>query len=564
MAIFIIILNRFAVMFISSTRKIFFIFLMTLFAFSVKAQQVHFIYLQTDNGQPFYAKLNNKLVSSSAEGYIILPNITDGVYSLIVGFPRNEFPETNFTIKVDNNNEGYILKNFDEKGWELFNLQTLALTEGTKVKPVAVTVKKDEDTFTKMLAGVVKDSSILQDHGVAIAPVKKVDTSTVINIDTLTATNNTNNPSIQKTDSTTVKTLNNTIESSVPKIDSTSVTVIDHTNNTSLTKTDSLSENKADSTVVVKVNSPVSKISSKQDNQGLQMIYEDKNDSSTDTVKIFMPARNETDSINKKNVVGENKNPDSSSVAATLQLTITPTVIKPKTDTSIQEATSKNDGNLNRDTLSLNKTESSQVTPSTAMNDSLEEIKKSSVANNAEEKTDSIKEEPDMQTELTKENKDSSISNNKNNITDVKITDVAPEKPAPITGDNMDQNNKVKNDDSTGSKIVVLPKVVTKSWVNSDCKDFATNSDFLKLRKKMAAENGIDNMLKVARKYFKLTCFSTEQIRNLSYLFLTDEGKYMFFDEAYAFTSDSNQYETLQSQFTDPYYLNRFKAMIRK
>ena len=71
-------------------------------------------------------------------------------------------------------------------------------------------------------------------------------------------------------------------------------------------------------------------------------------------------------------------------------------------------------------------------------------------------------------------------------------------------------------------------------------------------------------MIEAARKFFKLKCYSTEQIKNLSYLFLTEEGKYLFFDMAYAFTSDSNLYETLQSQFQDPYYLNRFKAMIRK
>ena len=109
-----------------------------------------------------------------------------------------------------------------------------------------------------------------------------------------------------------------------------------------------------------------------------------------------------------------------------------------------------------------------------------------------------------------------------------------------------------------------MPKVVKSSTINSDCKAFADDEDFLKLRKKMASENSDDNMIKVAKKAFHSKCFSTEQIKNLSFLFLTNEGKYMFFDAAYAFASDSNQYLTLQSQLTDSYYINRFKAMIHK
>ena len=80
----------------------------------------------------------------------------------------------------------------------------------------------------------------------------------------------------------------------------------------------------------------------------------------------------------------------------------------------------------------------------------------------------------------------------------------------------------------------------------------------------MAGENSDENMIKIAKKYFRSQCFSTEQIKNLSFLFLNDEGKYQFFDAAYAFTSDSSQYHNLQAQLKDPYYVNRFKAMIHK
>jgi hypothetical protein len=99
--------------------------------------------------------------------------------------------------------------------------------------------------------------------------------------------------------------------------------------------------------------------------------------------------------------------------------------------------------------------------------------------------------------------------------------------------------------------------------INSDCKATATEDDFLKLRKKMAAENNDDDMITVAKKVFKSKCFTTDQIKNLSVLFLKDDGKYKFFDAAYPFTSDSYNFSSLETQLTDNYFISRFKVMIR-
>ena len=81
-----------------------FIFAFTLFA---RAQQTHFVYLQTESGQPFYVKINNKIVSSSPAGYLILPKLTDGDYKLSIGFPKKEFPEENFQILIDKKTKGF-------------------------------------------------------------------------------------------------------------------------------------------------------------------------------------------------------------------------------------------------------------------------------------------------------------------------------------------------------------------------------------------------------------------------------------------------------------------------
>src|SRR5674476_910981 len=157
-------------MFIPILKRIFVILLMFVSALLVKAQQIHFVYLQTENGQPFYVRLNNKVVSSSPAGYIILPELKDGEYHLIVGFPKNEFPEEDFQIAIQKKNEGFLLKNFGEKGWGLFNMQSLALLPGTAANTATASVKIQDDPFSKMLANVVKDSSLLQNH----EPVKTI------------------------------------------------------------------------------------------------------------------------------------------------------------------------------------------------------------------------------------------------------------------------------------------------------------------------------------------------------------------------------------------------------
>lgn len=93
--------------------------------------------------------------------------------------------------------------------------------------------------------------------------------------------------------------------------------------------------------------------------------------------------------------------------------------------------------------------------------------------------------------------------------------------------------------------------------------DPASDEDFLKLRKKMASVSGDDKMIAQAAKAYKEKCFTTTQIRLLSTLFLSDEGRYRFFDASYSHVADAANFSSLQREFIDPYYLNRFKAMLR-
>lgn len=487
-------------MLVSSMKKLLFFLLINTLVFTVKAQQVHFVYLQTDNGQPFYVKLDNKIISSSSEGYIILPEITDGDYKLIIGFPKNKFPEENFAITVDKKNEGFLLKNFDEKGWQLFNLQTLALIPGTEKQIIAVagTEKKEADSFSQMLAGVVKDSSILQNH----QPVVPVTGS-----------------SAKKTDTTTTAAV-----PSSPK-DTTSIV--------------------SNAASVPVENPKVTKILSAQDKNGLQMIYQDKNNSSTDTVSIFFPEGKSPEKADTgRSVIAQNVNANISPVVDSSRFSNTSTVIQNTTDTATNYSGAKPAAILN--------TDSAIRSAQPAKEKMLIESPKESVLKEVD--TSMVKKEEQKQTGIAvQRNASAAVPNDSVFLyTRSKVTDASSAK------EESDQQLI-----QSGNQIMKLPASVTSSR-NSDCKNFATDNDFLKLRKKMAEESGYDKMIQIAKKYFKSKCYSTDQVKNLSYIFLTNDAKYQFFEAAYPFISDSDQFSALESQFNDTYNLNRFRAMVNK
>ncbi|MFN2440128.1 MAG: DUF4476 domain-containing protein, partial [Chitinophagaceae bacterium] len=134
--------------------------------------------------------------------------------------------------------------------------------------------------------------------------------------------------------------------------------------------------------------------------------------------------------------------------------------------------------------------------------------------------------------------------------TTVKVPKIHPEQSVLKSKENTDSSSK-------------KDKSITKKTLQKNtCKGFAGERDFMRLRKNMASKTSDEAMIDEAKKYFRQSCFSTTQIKNLSVLFLTSSGKYQFFDAAYRHISDLDQFSTLQSEIKDEYYLKRFKALI--
>ncbi len=141
-----------------------------------QVQSKYFVYLQTEPAQPFYIKINNQKIEANASGYLILPQLKDGDYKLIVGFPQGKTDEQSFNFRIDSKDKGYLIKDYGADGWGLFDLQTMAIQKAVKpgAEPVAVKkpepVKKepepviadDVSDFTKILSQAANDPSLLE------------------------------------------------------------------------------------------------------------------------------------------------------------------------------------------------------------------------------------------------------------------------------------------------------------------------------------------------------------------------------------------------------------------
>jgi hypothetical protein len=126
------------------------------------SQKVYFIYIQADLEQPFSVKMNEKLYHSSSAGYLILSKLKDSSYPVTVTFPQNKWPDQSFNVEIKSKDRGFLLKNFGEKGWGLYDLQSLnvqmSTTGGTADKPRAEVYQVS--AFTEVLSKAANDPSL--------------------------------------------------------------------------------------------------------------------------------------------------------------------------------------------------------------------------------------------------------------------------------------------------------------------------------------------------------------------------------------------------------------------
>lgn len=467
--------------------KLLLVFLFAATSLTASAQKVYFVYLQSEPEQPFFVKMDDRIYSSSASGYLILAKLRDTSYNFKVGFPQNKWPEQVFTVTINRKDHGFLLKDFGDKGWGLFDLQTLAVqmseTGIAKVADKVKTDNKDVSAFTEILSKASDDPSLKEKQvqqkpeempapkteSVAVEVIKKQETKRVIS-----------EPAVIKTaDVVAIK-----------------------------------AEKKEDPKTAIKepaITKPAEIIDSREVNkeEGKVVIKE---------VPVSKPVEPVVELAIKKEepkIVSEQPVPVIETPKESVEVLYTRSVVIKRSESSTTEGFGlvfiDNYENGTRDTIRL-------LIPNPRLIAGVEIV------------------EP-------KEEK--------------KFLDIVTEAPKKQEEKPVEPQPKIEE------KPVAAETPVEKPVAIVNCPASADENDFFKLRKAMAAAEGDEEMVAEAKKYFKMKCFNTAQLKNLSTLFLNDEGKYNFFDVAYKHVSDKAGFVTLQSELKDEYFINRFKAILR-
>ena len=147
---------------LNSIKKMGLFFLLFIFSTSISAQTAHFLYIQSDNSQAFYVRLNNKVFSSSELGYVIIPKLQTGKLSLIIGFPMNKWNAMNYNIDVEAKDLSFQLKKVDSLGWELYDDQANHTLIKNKTNQQQDLIENINDEFSNVLAEVSNNPKIKQ------------------------------------------------------------------------------------------------------------------------------------------------------------------------------------------------------------------------------------------------------------------------------------------------------------------------------------------------------------------------------------------------------------------
>jgi uncharacterized protein DUF4476 len=504
------------------------------------AQKIYFVYLQTENNDPFFVRMDDKLYSSSPSGYLILPRLKDSTYHFRLGFPGKDI-DLDFSTTVNRKDHGYLVKNFGEKGWGLFDLQSLSIQMSTsKVKGTAE-INKDGniqvDAFTELLSRAADDPSLKQNvvlvkeeekKPVAVATIQKEEkkpevTEAVVKEEKKPETNT---PVDGKQNEKKSDAANNVtdkkpeVTTAVPDQKKPEVNAADNkSDGNRMVDIGTTNEGRNDSTVKIQQTvkaeevykkSIVTKISGADTKEGFESVFVDEQNGNRDTIRILIPTEN------KEDIPKVEAKPDSTKDA--------------KKFLEVNQDAEKTNG-------TGNETKSNQPVKWWPFGKS--KAKQTTKTPSQTQSQPTTKKEEPKKWNLFGKNKDTQTTKESSQT-----------KTQPTT---KGEQPKKWNPFASKNK--------TTSTAEKKCEP-AMHEDFLKLRRWMAEKTNDDGMLEEARKYFKEKCFTTEQIKNLSSMFLSNAGKYNFFELAHNNVTDKENFSSLQSELKDEYYVSRFKTLV--
>lgn len=439
-----------------------------------QAQRMYFFYLQSDNKAPFYLKTGDKVYSSTAQGYLIVPRLVDSTYNVVIG--KAGVPEVRFTIAVNQKDRGFLLREAGQK-LSLFDLQSMAVIEPAPTGEGSVSYQQKSDRFTRLLAQAADDTTLLY-----VAVVPKVEKPA-------TPVNAVNKETTPQT--ATAKSTEQVTEKDTTTIAQTAEPI--KTNDTTAIVAQAVKEPAKEKEAVAKAEEVITKTemataaaaqpepkepvaeekefkrsvivrrAESSTSEGFGLIFTDSADGVVDTIRLVIPNPKVAYAVNE-NAVKE--------AAEDTQL------LQPQKVAAVIEAEGEGESKKRRGLFGNKK-------------------------------------EPAAEEESTVKN-----------------------------------NQKEKE------------TFVADATKNADCSNAASNNDFNKLRRNMVGKSSEAEMIAEAQKYFRNKCFTTQQIKTLSSLLLTSNGRYRLFEAAQNHVSDKQNFKSLQNELWDREDINRFKALL--
>lgn len=132
-----------------------------LFVTSAYAQSKHFIYVETQSQQPFFARIKDKVYSSTINGYLVIPQLTEDSYLITLGFPKNILPAHKYDIEIKDRDLSYRIEIKDSVSWDLHDAigsEIVEVKEVVKTQSSNTIVANDE--FKNVLAQVSNTPSV--------------------------------------------------------------------------------------------------------------------------------------------------------------------------------------------------------------------------------------------------------------------------------------------------------------------------------------------------------------------------------------------------------------------
>lgn len=151
-------------------RKLVFILGLCLLANQGFCQEQFYVFIQSQDHQPFYARTGSTIIRSSGNGYLVIPQLTTGSYEVVIGVPESKPAEWSFHFNVNKEDLGFVLRDKGKNNIVLAALDKKDEIRGVTVKPKEaqkevsepVTGIVSDDPFSTMLAGAVNDPTIRQ------------------------------------------------------------------------------------------------------------------------------------------------------------------------------------------------------------------------------------------------------------------------------------------------------------------------------------------------------------------------------------------------------------------